>query len=46
MTLTKRAIVRQKLNDKVLMSTAETTKLFGKIWIPQKQDLPMVHTFH
>jgi hypothetical protein len=32
--------------DKVLMSTADTGNLFGKIWMAQKQGLPMVNTFH
>jgi hypothetical protein len=45
MTLTKPAIIRQK-NDNILMTTADTGNLFGKIWIAQKQGLPIVNTFH
>jgi hypothetical protein len=32
--------------DKVLMSTADTANLFGKIWIAQKQCLLIVNIFH
>jgi hypothetical protein len=35
-----------KQNYKVLMSTAETGNLFGKIWIAQKQGLPIVNTLN
>jgi hypothetical protein len=38
MTLTKTAIIRQKIIS-VLMSTADTGNLFGRIWIAQKQGL-------
>jgi hypothetical protein len=37
-TLTKTAIIRKKKYN-VLMSTAVTANLFGKIWIAQKQGL-------
>jgi hypothetical protein len=43
--LTKRAIIRKK-NYKVLISTAAPANLFGKIWIAQKQGLPIVNTLH
>jgi hypothetical protein len=33
-------------NDKVLTSTADSANLFGKIWIAQKQGLPIVNTLH
>jgi hypothetical protein len=45
MTLTKTANYLSK-NDKVLMSTADPANLFGKIWIAQKQGLPIVNTFN
>jgi hypothetical protein len=32
-------------NDKVLMSPADTPNLLGKIWIVQKQGLPIVNIF-
>jgi hypothetical protein len=32
--------------DKVVMSTAGSANLFGKIWIAQKQGLPIVNTFY
>jgi hypothetical protein len=37
---------RPSINGNVLMSTADTEHLFGKIWIAQKQGLPIVNTFH
>jgi hypothetical protein len=36
----------QSKNNKVLMSTAAPENLFGKIWIAQKQGLPIVNTLH
>jgi hypothetical protein len=45
MTLTKTAMIRQK-NDNVLMSTAGPADWFGKIWIAQKQGLPIVNILH
>jgi hypothetical protein len=33
-------------NDKVLMSTVGQANLFGKIWLAQKQGLPIVNTLH
>jgi hypothetical protein len=36
----------KKKKTKVLMSTADTTNSFGKIWLAQKQGLPVVNTFY
>jgi hypothetical protein len=33
-------------NNKVLLSTADTENVLGKIWVAQKQGLPIAYTFH
>jgi hypothetical protein len=45
-TFTKNSKYPLKQKDKVLMSTAGAVNLFGKIWIAQKEGLPIVNTLH